>query len=123
MIPKRVTLKNFLSFGDEEQVFDFTEPDESLWILTGPNGVGKSAVFDAITYCLFTEHRGGGQDAKSLIKHGANGFHISFEFEFSGENYRIFRGRPASNAQPSQRVERVDPASGEWKAIPGLNST
>ena len=123
MIPKRVTLKNFLSFGDEEQTFDFTEPDESLWILTGPNGVGKSAVFDAITYCLFTEHRGGGQDAKSLIKHGANGFHISFEFEFSGENYRIFRGRPASNAQPSQRVERVDPASGEWKAIPGLNST
>ncbi len=122
MIPKRVTLRNFLSFGDEEQTFDFTEPDEVLWILTGPNGVGKSAVFDAITYCLFTEHRGGGQDAKSLIKHGANGFHVSFEFEFSGENYRIFRGRPASTSQPTQRVERFDSAAKDWKAIVGVNS-
>ena len=118
MIPKKVTLKNFLSFGDDEQTFDFTD-DESLWVLTGPNGVGKSAVFDAITYCLFTEHRGGGRDAKNLIRHGATGFRVAFEFAFNGVDYRITRTR-SSNTTPLQRVERGD-ASG-WQAIPGVNS-
>jgi len=112
MIPKRVTLKNFLSFGDNEQVFDFTD-EESLWILTGPNGVGKSAVFDAITYCLFLQHRGGKSDFGNLIRHGANGFRVSFEFEFNGVDYRVTRTR-GSNA--TQRAERKD-ATGEWSAI------
>jgi len=115
MIPKRVTLRNFLSFGDDEQTLDFTE-DEALWILTGPNGVGKSAVFDAITYCLFAEHRGGKTDAKSLIRHGASALRASFEFEFGGVDYRITRSRGKS---PTQRVERKE-ADG-WFPVAGIN--
>lgn len=120
MIPRRVTLKNFLSFGDDEQTFDFTD-DESLWILTGPNGVGKSAVFDAITYCLFTEHRGGKTNSEELIRHGANGFLIVFEFEFAGEQYRITRSRTRSGAQPNQSVERFDPSTSQWVKVPNID--
>ena len=73
MIPKRMTLENFLSFGEPADEFAFTD-DEPLWVLCGPNGVGKSAVFDAITYALYGEHRGGRRKAEQLIRHGANGF-------------------------------------------------
>jgi DNA repair exonuclease SbcCD ATPase subunit len=115
MIPRRVTLRNFLSFGDDEQVIDFTE-NESLWILTGPNGVGKSAVFDAITYCLFAEHRGGKSDSKNLIRHGAPALRVSFEFSFDGAIYRITRTR-GTNA-----TQRVEQKSGEdWSPVPGVN--
>lgn len=116
MIPKRVSLKNFLSFGDVEQALEFTD-DEALWVLTGANGVGKSAVFDAITYCLFGEHRAGKQHADNLIRHGANGFRVLFEFELGGADYRITRTL-GSNA--TQRVERK---VGEvWNPIPGINN-
>ena len=115
MIPKRVTLKNFLSFGDEEQVIDFTE-NESLWVLTGPNGIGKSAVFDAITYCLFAEHRGGASHAKSLIRHGANALRVSFEFAFDGADYRITRTRGANT---TQKVEKWKDEA--WHPVAGVN--
>ena len=51
MIPQRVTVENFLSYGSPAVSFDFDR--HPLWILCGPNGTGKSAVFDAITYALF----------------------------------------------------------------------
>jgi exonuclease SbcC len=106
MIPKRVELENFLSFGTNpdgtpaEIVF---ADDESLWVVGGPNGAGKSAVFDAMTYCLFGCHRGGVQNADQLIRHGANGFRVVFEFEFAGSDYRITRTR---SGRTTQKVEQ-----------------
>jgi len=116
MIPKRIELENFLSFGKPAVEFTFTD-DEPLWALCGRNGVGKSAVFDGITYALYGEHRGGTQKAEQLIRHGANGFRIVFEFEFAGVEYRITRVRAG---RTSQKVERR--FDGEWEAVPGVNS-
>jgi DNA repair exonuclease SbcCD ATPase subunit len=93
MIPKRILLENFLSFGSPETEIRFAD-DEPLWVLGGPNGVGKSAVFDAMTYALYGEHRGGASDHTSLVRHGANAFRVVFEFEFNGINYQITRNRP-----------------------------
>jgi len=64
MIPKRIVLENFLSFGSPETEILFSD-DEPLWVLGGPNGVGKSAVFDAMTYAQYAEHRGGASDHAS----------------------------------------------------------
>jgi DNA repair exonuclease SbcCD ATPase subunit len=116
MIPKRIELENFLSFGKPAVAFTFTD-DEPLWALCGRNGVGKSAVFDGITYALYGEHRGGTQKAEQLIRHGANGFRIVLEFEFAGIEYRVTRIRAGRTAQKAER--RVD---GEWEAVPGVNS-
>ena len=52
MIPLRVSLEGFLSY-QEKQIIDFD--GSTLWMLWGPNGVGKSAVFDAITFALVVE--------------------------------------------------------------------
>lgn len=116
MIPKKVTLQNFLSYGPET-VIEFTA-DEPLWVVSGPNGVGKSAVFDAITYCLFAEHRGGGRGHDHLIRHGANGFSVSFEFEFAGTDYRVSRNRVGKRATQSVESWRNE----TWVRVPDVDS-
>lgn len=116
MIPKRIELENFLSFGKPAVEFLFTD-DEPLWVLCGKNGAGKSAVFDGITYALYGEHRGGAQKAEQLVRHGSNGFRVVLEFEFAGAEYRITRARAGKT---TQKVERQ--SKGEWQALPGVNS-
>ena len=117
MIPKRVTLENFLSFGRETTIaFD---DDEPLWVLGGPNGVGKSAVFDAMTYCLFGAHRGGIKGMDNLTHHGANGFRVSFEFEFKDVLYRITRSRYGGKS-PNIVEHRL--GGGDWTRVPNLNA-
>ncbi|QJW94159.1 AAA family ATPase [Frigoriglobus tundricola] len=111
MIPRRIELTNFLSFG-ERQCFEFTD-DEAVWVLCGANGVGKSAVFDAITFALFGHHRGGGQNADQLIRHGANSFLVAVEFEFNQCVYQVERGR--DRRAPVQRVRRS--MTGGWQDI------
>ena len=46
MIPLRVYLKNFLCHREQEFCFD----GHPVWLLYGDNGVGKSAVFDAMEH-------------------------------------------------------------------------
>lgn len=117
MIPKRIWLKNFLSFGEPaaEVVFADGEP---LWVLCGPNGIGKSAVFDAITYALYGRHRGGEHKAEQLVRHGANGFEIEFDFEFNGVQYRIRRTRLRKKGGRTTQhlLKRV---GGEWTCVRG----
>jgi DNA repair exonuclease SbcCD ATPase subunit len=117
MIPKRIWLKNFLSFGEPAAEFVFAD-DEPLWVLCGPNGVGKSAVFDAITYALYGRHRGGEHKAEQLVRHGANGFEIEFDFEFNGIDYRIRRTRVRKKGGRTTQhlLKRV---GGEWTCVRG----
>ena len=47
---KRLTFSNVLSYGNNENVVDFT--DGLTWI-KGPNGAGKSTIVEALTFALF----------------------------------------------------------------------
>ena len=117
MIPKRISLKNFLTYGDPGAEFEFSA-DDPLWVLCGPNGIGKSAVFDAITYALYGEHRAGKQRAEQLVRHGANEFEIEFDFEFHGIDYRIRRTRPRKRgARPTQHL--LMHSGGDWRFVRG----
>ncbi len=118
MIPKRVELENFLSFGPATVIaFD---DDEPLWVVAGPNGVGKSSVFDAITYALYGEHRGGSNDAVLLIRHGADSFRIVFDFEFNGVDFRITRTRRRAGGT-TQKVERLQKDDDGWEPVPNVS--
>lgn len=88
MIPRRVALEGFLSYQYAEE-FDFSEGE--LWMLSGRNGAGKSAVFDAILYSLYGIHRGGKQYAEQLINRKSDAFKVAFEFEAAGSIYRAER--------------------------------
>jgi DNA repair exonuclease SbcCD ATPase subunit len=121
MIPKRILLENFLSFGSPETEIRFAD-DEPLWVLGGPNGVGKSAVFDAMTYALYGEHRGGASDHASLVRHGANGFRVVFEFEFNGVNYQIARNRPLTGRPTHSIKQWADDGWNKTVQLPSVSS-
>ena len=88
MIPRRISLKGFLCYRDE-QIIDFDAAD--LWVFTGRNGSGKSAVFDGMTYAFFNAHRGGKQNAASLIHTASDGLCVIFDFDLGGVTYQIRR--------------------------------
>jgi DNA repair exonuclease SbcCD ATPase subunit len=48
---KRITIQNFFSYGPNKEVLDLSQP--GLFLILGENGVGKSAIFDAICFALF----------------------------------------------------------------------
>jgi exonuclease SbcC len=122
VIPKRVVLENFLSHGEPATELRFTD-DEPLWVLCGPNGVSKSAVFDAITYALFGCHRGGkGQGMEELIRHGTNGFRVVFEFGFGGMVYRITRTYSLRGRTTQKAEQWIGPGPDDWQSVPNVNS-
>jgi len=90
-----IHLKNIKSHRDTELVFS-----PGINVLSGPNGVGKSTVFEAIGYALF------GVDARDFVSNvdrfitiGAKRGEISVTFVASdGDRYRVTRtvGTPAT---------------------------
>jgi exonuclease SbcC len=92
VIPVRLVLKDFLSYGEPDPV-DFTGFDVAC--LTGDNGVGKSAFLDAISWALFGAARGceNGQNQDRLIREGAAETLVDFSFTLGDQTYRIVRRR------------------------------
>ncbi len=88
MIPLRVKVDGFLSYRDEA-ILDFD--GASLWMLTGANGSGKSAIFDAVTFALYGAHRGGKNEAGHLINHERDKFIVEFDFGLGEDIYRARR--------------------------------
>ncbi len=117
MIPRRILMKGFLSYRDE-QVLTFD--GHSLWILTGPNGSGKSAIFDAVTFALFGHHRGGKLNARDLIHRGSDGLVVEFDFQL---DTRLFRAKRTlkSNARGTRQISQWTDAA-EWQAVPDTSA-
>jgi DNA repair exonuclease SbcCD ATPase subunit len=114
-------MKGFLSYKDEQEV---TFDGASLWMLSGLNGSGKSAVFDAVTYTLFGHHRGGGQHAVELINKDSEGLTVEFDFLLDGHVYRAKRTlkRDAKGgARGTQQILRfvAGKSEGSWAAVEG----
>src|SRR5438105_12081134 len=124
MIPRRVCLRGFLCYREEQEV-DFS--GSTLWMLAGLNGSGKSAVFDAVTYALFGHHRGGSQHAAEMINKEADGLQVEFDFLFDDELYRArrtlrksSRGNTAATQQISH-FQQADGRSGRWDPVGDTN--
>ncbi|MDD5368540.1 MAG: SMC family ATPase [Anaerolineaceae bacterium] len=91
MIPNKITISGFMSYR-EPQTIDFR--DASLWALSGKNGAGKSAVFDAITFVLFGIYRNQAQNYGDLINHQSDRAVIEFDFTVGDQEYRVRRTIP-----------------------------
>ncbi len=106
MIPLRVKVQGFLSYRDEATL-EFE--GASLWMLTGANGAGKSAIFDAVTFALYGAHRGGKQNADKLINHECDQLIVEFDFCLDRDIYRARRTEHRHQASTRQIVHLSGP--------------
>ncbi|MGB8366893.1 MAG: SMC family ATPase [Candidatus Babeliales bacterium] len=106
MIPIKLQLKNFLSYGPDLQTVDFSH--HHLICLSGKNGHGKSALLDAITWALWGQARkvtGNAKPAQGLLHLGQTQMLVLFDFEFNGQQYRIRREYMQTYGKPLALLE------------------
>jgi len=92
MIPLKLHLKNFLSYGADVQTVDFAP--YSLICLSGHNGHGKSALLDAITWALWGQARkisGAVKADLQLVRLGQTNMLVILDFTCNNQTYRVRR--------------------------------
>ena len=87
MIPRQLSLKNFLSYS--EASLDFEGLHTAC--ISGANGAGKSSLLEGITWAIWGECRAVSDN--DAISNGAMDARVDFTFEIRGETYRIIRSR------------------------------
>ena len=126
---KTITVKNFLSVGNQTQAVDFDK--EHLTLILGKNldlggddsgsrnGTGKTTLINALSYALY------GQALSNIRKENLinkiNGKHmlVTVEFKTKGSSYRIERGRKPNvlklfkDNQEQKKDEAEDEAQGD----------
>lgn len=90
MIPVKLKLSNFTSYGERPPELDFTH--FKLAAVSGLNGAGKSSLLDAITWCVWGTSRAG-ESSDALIHSGSDDMSVEFSFELDNHTYAIKRRR------------------------------
>ena len=98
MIPLKLSLRNFLSYRENVPPLDFEGVHVAC--LCGDNGHGKSALLDAITWCLWGKARGQVQD--DLVSYGADEARVELDFMARDERYRAIRSRRRAGGRRRQ---------------------
>ena len=115
MIPKKLTISNFQSYGEEPQELDFDR--FRIACLTGANAAGKSSLIEAMGWCIWGKGRTG---KEGLINENADEMQVSCVFETSGKIYRTLRR--ATRKKSGGTTEQVDlhilePETGVFKSL------
>jgi DNA repair exonuclease SbcCD ATPase subunit len=96
-----LTLKNFMSIGNNTQTVDFDRDDLTLVLgenldLGGDgnrNGVGKTSILNALSYALYGQALSNIRRDNLVNKTNAKNMLVSLDFSVKDKNYRIIRGR------------------------------
>ncbi len=116
MIPIRIALTGFMSYRETQELHFDGAP---LWVLTGKNGAGKSAVFDAITLVLFDTFRDRKQHLEDLINQSSDRMEIEFDFSVGADLYRVRAIYARKNPHKTRLAFRLLPGKdGEgWQEV------
>ncbi len=116
--PVNLKFKGLGSYFDECEI-DFSALD-SVFLISGETGSGKTTILDALTFALYGESSGGERESlrnSHYTKSDGEAYSV-FVFELSGKLYRFSRTyTPKARAEGwdiSQNCEHFDKASGEW---------
>lgn len=100
---KNITVKNFLSVGNQTQAVDFDR--EHLTLVLGSNldlggddtgsrnGTGKTTIVNALSYALYGQALTNIKKENLINKTNGKNMMVTVEFEKNGVKYRIERGR------------------------------
>jgi exonuclease SbcC len=100
VIPLRLSLENFLCYREGVPTLDFTGIHVAC--LCGPNGHGKSALLDSITWCLWGRSRGKTHD--DLVSYGADQCRVELDFMARDTHYRAVRTHARGGGRRRQGV-------------------
>src|SRR5690625_105578 len=79
----------------QEQIVDFNDlGKESIFLITGPTGAGKTTIFDAICYALYGRASGSDREQDSLRSDFANAdeqTEVQFTFSLHEQTYEVTR--------------------------------
>lgn len=128
---KRITMRNFFSFGNAPQVLELDSTDLSLVLGQNNdasvgddnagrrNGVGKSAIIQGIVFGLYGKSIGNDIKIPNLVnKINAKNCEVIIDFEKNGVEYRVERGRSPTYftfLTLSEDNEVIDESRGEKK--------
>ncbi len=93
MIPLRLRLRNFMSYGDEGATLDFSA--FRIACLCGDNGHGKSTFLDAMTWAIWGRSRA--RTENELVHAGSQDMQVDFAFRVGGDEYLLIRKRSLRN--------------------------
>lgn len=130
MILKELTVKNFMSVGNQTQAVNFCK--EQLTLVLGENldqggddngsrnGTGKTTIVNALSYALFGSALTNIKKDNLINKINGKNMLVTLHFEKNGVDYRIERGRKPSvmkffiNNQ-EQSVDETDDSQGDMR--------
>ena len=114
MLPISLSLSNFLSYRDAAPTLHLD--GVRLACLCGPNGHGKSALLDAMTWALWGKARGQRHD--QLLHHGQLEMRVELVFDAGGSRYRVTRRYSQSRSTPQSSLElAAETAAGEFRPV------
>ncbi|MEM6519866.1 MAG: exonuclease subunit SbcC [Cyanobacteria bacterium P01_C01_bin.70] len=87
MIPKQLTLRNFLSYRTATLNFEGLQ----VACVSGPNGSGKSSLLEAIAWAIWGHCRTVAED--DVVHLGSPEAQVDFTFEHQEQLYRVVRSR------------------------------
>ena len=125
---KELTVKNFMSVGNQTQAVNFAQ--ENLTLVLGENldqggddsgsrnGTGKTTIVNALSYALFGNALTNIKKDNLINKINNKNMLVTLAFEKDGTDYRIERGRKPNVLQfyvndQAQEAEETDDAQGD----------
>jgi len=123
---KDLTVKNFMSVGNQTQAVDFNK--EQLTLVLGENldqggddsgsrnGTGKTTIINALSYALYGQALTNIKRNNLINKTNSKGMLVTLHFEKDGIDYRIERGRSPNVLKffiNDQEQELIDESQGD----------
>ena len=115
MLPINLTLRNFLSYKEGAPTLRLE--DVHVACLCGANGVGKSALLDAITWALWGRARG--QRQEQLVHHGQQEMSVALEFAVGETRYCVTRRYSRARRTPQSSLELTVQAGADYRPVTG----
>jgi len=103
--PKKFEFSNMFSYG-EDNVIDFSTKQGTCGIFA-PNHAGKSAILDALCFCLFDQSFRASK-ADQVLNRKKEDFYCKFNFELGGLDYFVEKRATKYRSGPLKGKLRVD---------------